>query len=93
MSKSVALRWTLDVQWSDAPEDVIEEVRGIWRFHHIPNDFGIYKFTSEEWAWNKDHPEFSEGDTISECTYPAVQAWLIKNGVPYGEDVWIHWWW
>ena len=93
-NKSVRMQWVLDVQWSDAPEAVEKEVHQIWiaddRLH---NDVCIKKWGSEDWSWNLNHPEWTEGDQECESRYPETEAWLLANGVPVGEVVWIHWWW
>ena len=91
--KSVRKQWVLDAQWSDAPEEVLTEVKTIWREdYRLSNDVCIFKFYDERWGWCPQHPEWSEGDTVVETSYPEIQKWLLENEVPYGEDVWIHWW-
>ena len=93
MVQSVRKQWVLDVQWSDAPQDVIEEVRQYWiDDDRMYNDVCIWKF-EEEWSWNQNHPEWKEGETVFETEYPAIERWLSANDVPHGSLVWIHWWW
>jgi hypothetical protein len=97
---SVRKQWILDVQWSDAPDDVIEETRKIWRDdNRLTNDVCISKFYDESWSFDNS---WGEGDPTDEqlsgvieypTYYPAIEKWLLENGVPFGEEVWIHWWW
>lgn len=92
--KSARQQWVLDVQWSDAPAEVIEEVRKLWRERELGNDSYIYKFGEEAWSWDSRWSDFQEGtDNEVPTRYPAIQQWLLDNNVPFGEDVWIHWWW
>jgi hypothetical protein len=93
--KSVRKQWVLDVQWSDCPKDVEEEVKKIWRDDdRLSNDVCISKYYDEDWTWDSRNSDFDEENhTQSDTRYPAIEKWLLKNGVPFGEEVWIHWWW
>lgn len=77
-TNSVQKRWVFDVQWSDCPKFVEDEVRQIWRNEGLANDTSIFKFCMEE-EWYADHPNIAQ--------------WLSHKGVQDGEVVFIHWWW
>jgi len=80
----IALRkqWVLDIQWSDA-EELGEEASQMWRDDdRLINDVCIYKFSEDDWY---------EGQA-GEFLYPKIYA-HIKTLVPFGEEVWVHWWW
>lgn len=77
-SSSVKKVWFFDVQWTDCPEEVEEEVRHIWRAYELGNDNYIWKTQLTEELFNE---------------YPKVYFWLKYNGVPEGEKVIVHWWW
>ncbi len=77
-STSVKKQWVLDVQWSDCPQFVEDEARKLWRDYGLGNDNYISK---------------QDVDEELEDSYPAIYHWLLHNGVPKGEEVWIHWWW
>ena len=78
LSNSVSKRWYFDVQWSDCPNLVKDEVRDIWRDHEFGNDNYIYKGTLDN--------EFFE-------YYPRIYMWLKHKGVVEDEDFIVHWWW
>jgi len=91
---SVRQQIVLDVQWSDAPDDVIKETRQLWRdYDNLSNDNSIYKFGEDDWTWDENNPNWSAGDGEQPTSYPAIEKWLITNKVKIGESVWIHWWW
>ncbi len=75
---SVKKVWYFDVQWSDCPVSVKNEVSCMWRDHQLGNDNYIQKVALDE--------ELFED-------YPYVYFWLKHKGVPCGEDVVIHYWW
>ena len=67
-----------DVQWSDTPEFVLEEVRQLWSDHNLSNDNYIYKT-------NLDNDLFK--------MYPRIYFWLEHKKIKENEEVIIHWWW
>lgn len=67
-----------DVQWSDTPEFVLEEVKQMWCDYNLSNDNYIYKT-------NLDNNLFK--------TYPRIYFWLKHKKVKEDEEVIIHWWW
>jgi hypothetical protein len=77
-STSIKKVFFFDVQWSDCPRSVKEEVKHIWRDHDLGNDTYIYKTTLDEDLFEQ---------------YPRVYFWLKFNKVKEGENVIIHWWW
>lgn len=79
-TNSVRKVWFLDVQWSDCPEFVEDEVRQLWDDFGLGNDHYIYRFTTGE-------------DEEGTFNYPMIAKWLKYKGVPDGETVIIHWWW
>ena len=81
----IALRkqWVLDIQWSDMQEELGKEARQMWiDDDRLSNDVCISKFSEDDWH---------EADA-GEYPYPKIYA-HITTQVPYGEEVWIHWWW
>lgn len=75
---SVFKKWFFDVQWSDCPDEVQEEVIESWRDYELGNDRYFWTATLDE--------ELFE-------TYPRIYFWLEHKGVPKGEEVIVHWWW
>lgn len=67
-----------DVQWSDCPLVIKEEVRNIWSTYDLGNDNYIYKCSLDEELFNE---------------YPLIYLWLDFNGVEPDESVIIHYWW
>lgn len=78
LCNSVRKVWYFDVQWSDCPEYVEDEVRQLWTDRELGNDCYIAKV-------DLDEELFSE--------YPRIYYWLKHKGVGEGEQVIIHWWW
>ena len=77
-SESVYKVHFFDVQWSDCPVFVYEEVKQIWSDYDLGNDDYMYKT--------------SLNDELFE-SYPRVYMWLKHKGVLEGEQVIVHWWW
>lgn len=75
---SVSKVYFFDVQWSDCPIFVYEEVRQIWIDYDLGNDYYIYK---------------TQLDSELLESYPRVYSWLKHKGVKEDERVIIHWWW
>lgn len=76
--KSLTKRWFFDVQWSDCPEFVENEVRHLWVNNELGNDHYIYKAVLDKELFDR---------------YPNIYYWLKYSGVAEGEKVLIHWWW
>lgn len=77
-SNSVYKKWFFDVQWSDCPSSVEEEVRSSWRDHELGNDNYFWAATL---------------GTVLFQQYPKIYFWLKHKGVTEDEQVIIHWWW
>lgn len=75
---SVRKVWFFDVQWSDCPEFVEEEVILLWRKYKLGNDCYIFKF---------------KVDSADALAYPYINGWLKHKGVKDEELVIIHYWW
>lgn len=75
---SVTKVWYFDVQWSDCPVEVEEQVIQVWEDYELGNDRYMFKC-------NLDEELFEE--------YPAIYFWLEHKGVQKGEKVIVHWWW
>lgn len=75
---SVSKEYVFDVQWSDCPSFVMEEVRQLWRWWGLGNDDFIKKITLND-SFFKD--------------YPRIYMWLKHKGVPENAKVWVHYWW
>ena len=75
---SVKKVWYFDVQWSDCPNTVEDEVRHLWHNHELGNNRYIYKSRLDQ--------EFFDD-------YPKIYFWLKHKGVPENDKFIIHWWW
>lgn len=75
---SVKKKWYFDVQWSDCPSMVKDEVIQLWSNMGLGNDHYMYMAKLDE--------EFFSD-------YPKIYFWLKHKGVPENEEVIIHWWW
>lgn len=67
-----------DVQWSDCPTFVLEDIKQIWSDFHLGNDDYIYKTALDDDLFER---------------YPRVYFWLLHKDVKINEQVIIHWWW
>lgn len=76
--ESVSKVWFFDVQWSDCPTFIEEEVRQLWSDYDLGNDDYFYKSTLNSELYNR---------------YPRIYLWLEHKGVKEDERVMIHWWW
>ena len=77
--KSIRDAVMFDVQWSDCPDFVEDEITKLWRDNQLGNDVFMYHYKSP------DSGEFSE-------SYPYIYGWLKHNNVE-DKEVIIHWWW
>lgn len=71
-----------EVQWSDCPVEVENEVRELWIEQELGNDFFYYPWDS------KDESDDGNG-TLAE-QYPIIAEYLKSKGVT---ECLIHWWW
>jgi hypothetical protein len=79
---AVRKQWVFDVQWSDCPVEIEEEVIRLWRDEELGNDRYISKyeiglFTEETYG----------------RSYPLIDEYLMSQGLTENDEVWIHWWW
>lgn len=75
---SVTKHWFFDVQWSDCPDFVEEEVRHLWGDYELGNDKYIAMVTLDEELFEE---------------YPNIYFWLRHKGVEEDGKVIVHWWW
>lgn len=75
---SVRKVWFFDVQWSDCPIEVEQEVISAWQDYELGNDRYIIKCKLDE-------------DLFED--YPNIYFWLQHKGVEQNAQVIIHWWW
>lgn len=78
LPKSLKKVWFFDVQWSDCPTFVEQEVIDIWKKMSLSNDHCFYKCVFNEELFHQ---------------YPNIYFWLKYSGVPENESVLINWWW
>lgn len=76
--KSIEKVWFFDVQWSDCPKSVEQEVKQLWGDVELGNDYYMYQCKVDEELFDE---------------YPKIYFWLKHNGVPVDDKVIIHWWW
>ncbi len=70
-----------DVQWSDCPVEIEDEVRKLWQAWELGNDHCIIK-----WDWHFDCEDYPDG-----C--PQIAAFLRSKGFTEDDEILIHWWW
>lgn len=75
---SVRMVHFFDVQWSDCPIFVYEEVKQLWRNMGLGNDDYLYRTKLVDSLF---------------YDYPRIYLWLKHKGVQEGEEVIVHWWW
>ena len=75
----ITQRTVLELQWSDCPQEVIDEVREIWkdRARNLIND---NSYMSIEEDWDEEFGEYM----------PALRDYLRSNGIT---NCLVHWWW
>lgn len=78
VDKAVQQRWTLNAQWTDCPEHIIEQVKQMWDDFELGNDFCMIKCVV---------------DIQMMHDYSDLYDYLLEQGVPYKSEIWIHWWW
>ena len=73
-----------DVQWSNCPVEVEEEVKRLWRDNELGNHRYFY-------SWNDSKEERDEtGESCDSEAYPIIAEYLRSRGVT---QCWIRWWW
>jgi hypothetical protein len=77
-SPAVRTQKVFDVQWSDCPVRIEDEVRRMWVEYGLGNDHYLIKIAVGE---------------LTETGYPIIQEYLEAQGVRPEEEIWIHWWW
>lgn len=75
---SVYKVWFFDVQWSDCPSIIQNEIRDIWNLYELGNDNYFYSTELDDTLFEK---------------YPLIYMWLKHKGVSENEKVLVHWWW
>jgi len=90
----------LDVQWTNCPIEVEDQVRDLWRLHELGNDNYILKESIEsliEYETNNVMVEQWDNKEIKYKEVPlktdAIVQYLREQGVKDDEQVIIHWWW
>lgn len=79
----------VSAQWSDMPEEVVEEVRNLWRNCQYGNDNYYYNWINEDWL-------AAEGDEDYESyigSYPKIARYLRDNGLSEKDHILINYWW
>lgn len=77
----------LDVQWSNLDEEIVEEVRNLWRLEGLPNDSSYLTWrVAEEIEKDKDWVE--AGRPGGAC--PKLNEYLKSRDI---EECLIHYWW
>lgn len=99
--------WVLDVQWSDCPKEVEDEVKQLWLYFELGNDnYVLIRSISdfiemeedgqmlEEWVdEDPNNPEKEWGWIKVPAAFPNLKKYLREGGIKDDEEVWIHWWW
>lgn len=102
--KAVRKVTVFDVQYTDCPENVAEEVKVLWRLEDLGNDYYVYKTTIEDLRDMADEIALDPGyysvrmyrDGEHKMVQPQLGIiidYLRSQGVDDDEKVWIHWWW
>jgi hypothetical protein len=73
------------VQWTDCPVEVEEEVKRLWENEELGNDRFYFQWSRESEAVNEDGDE----KPLHEV-YPIIDEFLVSKGVT---TCLIHWWW
>jgi hypothetical protein len=76
----------LDVQWSNAPEDVVEDVRNLWENMRLGNDYSYVPWGPDDFHTTEDPDDEFE----YEYKYPALAAYLRSRNI---DECLIHFWW
>jgi hypothetical protein len=76
----------LEAQWTDLPEDVVEDVRRLWRNRELGNDDFYASWDADDFYTTED----PDDKFRHEYKYPAIAKYLRDNDV---EECLIHYWW
>lgn len=82
---SIQTMTVFNVQWSDCPVEVEEEVQDLWHTNELRNDSCYFR-------WDRDAIEDEGAETeipIREL-YPLIDEFLQSRGI---STCLIHWWW
>jgi len=85
-SPAIVQTTVVHAQWSDMPEEVVEDVRRLWRNMELYNDFSYYPW-GEDNFYDTENPDSGLDE---EYRYPALAKYLRNNNI---ENCLIHWWW
>lgn len=104
-SKSVKSVLVFDVQWSDCPVEVEDQVKDLWRLFELGNDNYIFKteitelevleknkVLVEKWNW-RPTKEGQKGWVEEPIKTDLIVKYLREQGVEDDDTIWIHWWW
>lgn len=89
-SPAITNRVVIEAQWSDMPEEVVNEVRELWRDRELGNDYYYYTWSEDDFH-DAESEEDDEDFSSDWSTYPVLAKWLRDNGVEAG--CLIHFWW
>lgn len=73
-----------DVQWSNCPVEVEEEVKRLWLDMELHNNVCYYSWSG--WIKNDEY----DGPSEDAEAYPIIAEYLKTRGVT---ECLIHWWW
>lgn len=74
----------LDVQWSNLDEEIVDEVRDLWRERELGNDYSYLPFNVADEEYDQENEEWGVFKT------PKLIEYLKSRGI---EDILIHFWW
>ena len=101
-TKAVRKVYLLDVQWSDCPVEVEEQVKKLWVWAELGNDKYIFKTSIEDLEYFHDNVEnynlkeydVSIGEMVTKPLYfNAIIQLLKERKVGRKDTVVIHYWW
>jgi hypothetical protein len=94
--------YLFEVQWSDCPVEVETEVKKLWRWQELGNDFYYFSWDRDADAYIGED-ELRDGgrtanpiggvigeDSKLHLVFPMIDEYLMSKGV---EKCLIHWWW
>lgn len=87
--------YLLEVQWTDCPEDVKQDVRDLWNYREFGNDHYYYRWDidDEEKALAENEEYVLEYAKSEDYKYPeckALKAFLASKNI---RECLIHYWW
>lgn len=82
----------LNVQWTNCPVEVEDQVRNIWRREELGNDNSYYRTSLSDIDQCIEYD--SEDEPIHPVNWQLLKDFLISKGVTDPkEEILIHWWW